>query len=104
MTGEGARPHQNSYRVSNPNNQDFFADGEGWDVVVFQDRADSITDWIRGSGGKLEASLQAMDTFAEWVRIAAGKMRRRPSVIFLNRPLISYHEFMAGGFDPKLLR
>mmetsp|Transcript_11779 Transcript_11779/g.19338 ORF Transcript_11779/g.19338 Transcript_11779/m.19338 type:complete len:436 (+) Transcript_11779:40-1347(+) len=91
ITGDGPAPNASCYpRFSH--GESFFDDGEGWDVLVLQDRADSLTDRIRGYDDRLNESLGALDTFASWVRYAAAKMRRRPSVIVFHRCLYDYNE------------
>jgi hypothetical protein len=92
ITGEGPSPSPNG--VPRFSHTDFFADGEGWDILVIQDRADIIKDWVQfeANSAKMNESLEALDTLASWVKTAASKMRRRPSVLLFHRCLWGYNE------------
>merc|ERR1719352_961091 len=81
ITGEGTPG--NMPRFSH--GQDFFADGEGWDMLILQDRADTIRNWttsassiVSASSAEMDTSLRALDTFASFVQTAKTKMKRRP--------------------------
>jgi hypothetical protein len=92
ITGQGPRPCPHG--VPRFSHEDFFADGEGWDILVLQDRADIIKEWTQldAKSTRMNKSLEALDTFASWVRTAAANMRRRPSVLLFHRCLWGYRE------------
>jgi hypothetical protein len=104
ITGEGPAPGAHIGLPRFSHGKDFFSDGEGWDVLVLQDRADSIGDWTRNEAdvSRLNESLRALDVLASWVQIAAKKMRRRPSIVLYHRCLFDYN--MLSNIDVRTAR
>lgn len=71
---------------------DFFSDGQGWDVLVLQDRADTVREALVDDT-KLEESLAALDAIALSVHTATERMRRKPTVALFHRAVWDRSEF-----------